>query len=474
MPSSSTSPSRSKKELAAERKESAARKLAESSDARRAAEAAYVAIAARSQKETADHRLTSARLFTWLRSNEPLAKAGWQERWHKEFERLTSELGSVTDDRDPRGFRHPLVSVLALPILASICGRDGADATHRWGVKNCEWLREFLPLPHGIPSQDVILRVYATVDTRQLEQAFIKWIGGFARESPLERQLALDGQMLRRGGQGEFGEEMVHSVSALECDTGLVFGRRTTDVKSNEINALPKLLQLLDIRGVLISTDAMGCQIAIADAIRSGEGDYLFGLKGNQSALDKEVRAAFAYALGPKPKSVDAARALKVRHDANGPFENVGHGRIEQRSTTVIRRSDNPELFDRWLPAAARFKDIESVIRVEATRTIRKTGETSTEVRYYISSRRMTPLAANDAVRRHWQVENSLHWVLDVTFGADQCRIRTLNAAANFACARQIALTILRMHTADKLTINARRETCNDWPTYLAWVLDSI
>jgi predicted transposase YbfD/YdcC len=467
-------PKRSKKEQLAERRESAAAKLAESSEARRTAESKYRQIASQAEKLTEDHRLTSAQLFAWLRSGEPLAEEGWQERWRDSFDRLAKELGSVVDPRDPRGFRHPLVSVLALPVLASICGRDGADASHLWGLRNERWLKEFLPLPHGIPSQDAILRVYAAVDTRQFELAFLCWIEGFARESQPGRQIAVDGQRLRRGGQGEFGEEEVHSLSALDCESGVVIGRRTTDVKSNEITALPKLLGLLNIRGALVSTDAMGCQTAVAEAILAGGGNYLFGLKGNQLGLDKEAKAAFAYALGPKPKSVDAARPLRLHKDPQGAAQNVGHGRIEERTAIVIRRSDDPDRFDRWLPTAARFKGIESIIRVEATRTNRNTGESSTEVRYYISSAGLTAKAANEAVRKHWHVENRLHWVLDVTFGADQCRIRTLNAAANFACARQMALTILRMHQGDKLSMAVRRNTANDWPDYLAWLLDSL
>jgi predicted transposase YbfD/YdcC len=474
MSADSALPKRSKKEQLAERRESAARQLAESSEARRSAESKYRTIASQAEKLTEDHRLTSAQLFAWLRTGEPLAEEGWQERWRESFNRLARELGSVTDPRDPRGFRHPLVSVLVLPILASICGRDAADAAHLWGLKSEQWLREFLPLPHGIPSQDAILRVYAAVDTRQFELAFLCWIEGFAREPQPGRQIAVDGQRLRRGGQGDFGEDEVHSLSALDCQKGIVIGRRTTDVKSNEITALPKLLGMLNIRGALVSTDAMGCQTAIAETIRHGEGNYLFGLKGNQLGLEKEAKAAFAYALGPKPKSVDAARPLKLHKDPKGPDQNAGHGRIEEREATVIRRSDDPDRFDRWLPTAARFKDIESIIRVEAKRTIRKTGETSTEVRYYISSLGMTAKAANEAVRKHWHVENRLHWVLDVTFGADQCRIRTLNAAANFACARQMALTVLRMHEGDKLSMTVRRNTANDWHDYLAWLLDSI
>jgi predicted transposase YbfD/YdcC len=173
-------------------------------------------------------------------------------------------------------------------------------------------------------------------------------------------------------------------------------------------------------------------------------------------------------------KSVDAARPLRLHKDPQGPAQNVGHGRIEERTAIAIWRSDHPDRFDRWLPAAARFNGIESIIRVEATRTNRNTGESSTEVRYYISSAGLTAKAANEAVRKHWHVENRLHWVLDVTFGADQCRIRTLNAAANFACARQMALTILRMHQGDKLSMAVRRNTANDWPDYLAWLLDSL
>jgi predicted transposase YbfD/YdcC len=165
---------------------------------------------------------------------------------------------------------------------------------------------------------------------------------------------------------------------------------------------------------------------------------------------------------------------MELHRELINSQDSAGHGRLEERRALVFRRSDNPELFDHWLPAAAPFLDIESVVRIDFTRTDRATGKSSHETRYYVSSRKLTARAANEAVRKHWRLENQLHWVLDMTFGADQCRIRTKNAAANFACARQIALCLLRMHTRDRMSMSARRELCRDWPQYLAWVLDSI
>lgn len=462
-----------KKQIAAAERELREAAKLERTPRQKAVEARYQRVLAARIRPSDDPRLTSSELLRWLRSGEPLAEEGWHERWKAEFDRLAEVLGTVEDPRDRRGLLHPLVTVLAIPILAMLCGRDSAEGANHWGVKNEEWLKLFLPLPNGIPSQDAILRVYAAIDTHQLEVAFVSWMAHFARPSEDGRQVAIDGQTLRRGGQGLLGEEPVHSLSALDCESGLVVGRRVTDVKSNEIKAIPQLLQLLQLSGALVSIDAMGCQVEIAQTVRSRGGDYLLALKGNQPRLEKEVNEAFDDALRSGRRPADEGPRLRLHKD-EGSQDSAGHGRLEQRKAHVFRRSDNPDLFDQWLPSADRFADIESVVRIDSTRTDRGTGKSTRETRYYISSRKLTAAAANEAARKHWRVENQLHWVLDVTFGADQCRIRTKNAAANFACARQIALCILRMHTGDRVSLSLRRHLCNDWPQYLAWVLDSV
>lgn len=463
-----------KKQVAAVECEVRAATAAARSPQQKAAETRYQKVLAAGGQKPADDRMTSSQLLRRLKSVEPLAVEGWEDRWTTEFARLADELGSIEDPRDRRGLLHPLVTVLAIPILAMLCGRDGADAAHRWGLKNEKWLGTFLPLPNGVPSQDAILRLYAAVDTRALEHAFVRWMGRFSRPSGENRQLAIDGQSLRRGGQGLQGDEKVHSLSALDCESGLVVGRRTTDSKSNEISTIPEVLRMLDLSGALVSIDAMGCQVEIAETVRKRGGDYLFALKGNHPHLQEEAKVAFEDGLRPGRRPADQGPHMKLHRELVSSQHSAGHGRLDERKAFLFRRSDNPDVFDAWLPAACRFPDLDTVIRIDSTRTDRGTGKSSRETRFYISSRRMTAGVASEAVRKHWLVENQLHWVLDVTFGADQCRIRTKNAAANFACARQIALCLLRRHNGDRMSISARRELCGDWPEYLAWVLDSI
>lgn len=463
-----------KKQVAAVERELRAAAAAAQTPQQKAAETRYQKALAAGGPKRADDRMTSSKVLRLLGAGEPLAAEGWEERWKTEFARLADELGSIDDPRDRRGLLHPLVTVLAIPIFAMLCGRDGADAAHSWGLKNQTWLRTFLPLPNGIPSQDAILRLYAAIDTRALEHAFVRWMERFSRPSGENRQVAIDGQSLRRGGQGLQGEEKVHSLSALDCESGLVLGRRTTDSKSNEIKAIPEVLRMLDLSGALVSIDAMGCQVEIAETVRKRGGDYLFALKGNHPHFQEEAKVAFEDGLRTGRRPADQGPHMKLHRELVSSQHSAGHGRVDERRAFVFRRSDNPEVFDAWLPAASRFPDIDSVIRIDSTRTDRGTGKTSRETRFYISSRKLTAGAASEAVRKHWLVENQLHWVLDVTFGADQCRIRTKNAAANFACARQIALCLLRRHTGDSVSISARRELCGDWHEYLAWVLDCV
>ena len=273
----------------------------------------------------------------------------------------------------------------------------------------------------------------------------------------IESQLAIDGQTHRRSGSSRGGKKPLHMVHALVCETGLVLGQTATEEKSNEITAIPAILEVLDLRGAMVSIDAMGTQVKIARQIVKAGGDYLLALKGNQSSLCTQVEQAVSEALDDRSRSVDEVAPPRVQSqtDVDG-----GHGRIETRTAHVITG------FEPWVPAATRWANLRCLVAITATREDQNTGEVSKETRHYISSRLLSPAEANQRVRAHWLVENRLHWCLDMTFGQDACRIRTGNATENFAVVRHFALNLIRNYQADRFSVPRRRRLCDYDRTY--------
>lgn len=375
---------------------------------------------------------------------------------------LVRSLSVVEDPRHARGVRHPLVNVLTIAVLGCLCRCDDAEALEDWGRKEAEWLSEFLDVPHGMPSQDVYLRVFAAIDPTSFRAAFHGWMGEVFALLGIDGQIAIDGQTHRRSGDGKSGRKPLHMVHALACEAGLVLGQMATEEKSNEIVAIPKLLDLLDLRGALVSIDAMGTQVKIARKIVQGGGDYLLALKGNQTSLHTEVQEAFEEALDDRRRTVDEVPPPQVETDTQ---VDGGHGRIETRTARVLTD------FEPWVPAGSRWQGLQRVVAITATREDTNTGKVSTETRYYISSRALTAAEANEGVRSHWLVENRLHWCLDMTFGQDANRIRTGNAAENFAVVRHFALNIIRNYKGDRLSVPRRRRLCDFHQDYRDRVL---
>jgi len=378
---------------------------------------------------------------------------------------LVRSLAVVVDWRDPRGVRHPLINVLTIAVLGTLCQCDDAEALEDWGRKEADWLSEFLDMPHGTPSQDVFLRVLAAIDPASLRAAFHKWLQEAFEALGGSGQIAIDGQTHRRTGDRRRGSKPLHMVHALACEAGIVLGQVATAEKSNEITAIPELLKLLDLRGALVSIDAMGTQVGIAEKILDKGGDYLLALKGNQSTLHDEVREAFAEARDERPRALDEVAPPRLEADVQ---VDGGHGRIETRRAYVLTGDINT-----WIPSAARWKGLRCVVAVQATREDTSTGKVSTETRYYISSRVLTAAEANERVRSHWLVENQLHWCLDMTFGQDASRIRTGNAAENLAIVRHLALNIIRSYKGDRLSVPRRRRLCNFHRDYRHTVLQA-
>ncbi len=366
---------------------------------------------------------------------------------------LLKALSVVEDPRDARGRLHLLVDVLAIIVVAVLCGCENAEEIEAWGTKEEVWLRSFLELRHGIPSQDTYLRVLAAIDPAQFRSSFLGWVKQVFAPVGLAGQIAIDGKTSRGSASPARGESAVHTVSALACESGLVLGQMRTSDKSNEIVAIPEVLKLLSLEGALVTIDAIGCQREIAKDIVDRGGDYLLQVKDNQPALHDEVEALFAEATapGPQPLDVPAPPALDWNRQTDGD-----HGRIEVRETAVC--SD----FGAYLTTADRWKDLRSLVLVNSTRTDKSAGTTSTEKRYYISSRRLTAEQANKGVRAHWYIENKLHWSLDVTFGEDANTVRARNGAENFAVVRHFAYNLLRRFRGDKRSLRLRQRQC-DW-----------
>lgn len=365
---------------------------------------------------------------------------------------LLASLVVVDDPRKRRGLRHLLLDVLAIAVLGCVCGCDNAEALEDWAKKEREWLSGFLKLPHGTPGQDVFLRVLAAIDPEQFRNAFLVWVREILQVLGVDGQIAVDGQTNRGSRDRAKNQSPVHMVSALMCGEGLVLGQIKTDEKSNEITAIPQLLGLLDLRGALVSIDAMGCQVAIGKLIRSREGDYLMGLKGNQSTLRDETEAVFEAARVGGNHNVDLAQPPAVQK-----FTEVdkAHGRHETRTARVMTG------FHDWVPSSERWPDIKTLIAIDSTREDTIAGNPQMETRYYISSRVLSPKEAIAAVRSHWLVETQLHWCLDVSFGQDANQTRTKYAAENLAVVRHFALNLVRRYDGDKYSVPRRRRLCD-------------
>ena len=375
-----------------------------------------------------------------------------EEMARRSVQGLVEQLALVADPRGRQGVLHRFTDILAILVLGTICGCDDAEDLEEWAHKEAGWLGTFLSLPNGIPSQDTYLRALALMVPEQFRTVFRGWAERIAPMLGLNGQVAIDGKTVRGARKVHESKSPVHMVNALACEAGFVIGQIRTEEKSNEITAMPQLLAALSIRGALVSADAMGCQVDIAQTILDQGGDYLLGLKNNQPTLHTEVAALFDEVDDPRARPVDEAPRPDTTQDEQ---VDAGHGRIETRRATVCHDPAD------WVPSAARFPQLNRLIRIHATVVEKATGTRTHDTRYYISSRRLTAAEANRAVRTHWAVENRLHWCLDVTFSEDACRVRTHHAAENLAVVRQFALNIVRAFQGDRRSLRRRRKRCD-------------
>jgi predicted transposase YbfD/YdcC len=331
------------------------------------------------------------------------------------------------DVPDPRGANawHPLSDVMTIAILAVFCGARGWADVEFWAHNHKDWLATFLKLPHGIPTHDTFDRVFASIDPNAFEKCFMAWSATLVASG--KKLIAIDGKTLRQSFEHGWSRTPIHMVSAFVSGNQMVLGQLKVDNKENEIVAIPRLLELLDLKGATVTIDAMGCQKQIAQQIRAQRGNYVLAVKDNQPTLHEQILNSFT-----------EARLEKFRgwtHDYTESVES-GHGRIETRKLWVTTDIDHLSVAKDWPGLAC-------IVMVESTRKMRE--RTTTETRYFIASHAKldAPFMAR-AIRGHWQIENGLHYVLDVSMDEDGCRLRKRHGAENFSRLRRIALNKLR------------------------------
>ncbi len=371
---------------------------------------------------------------------------------------LIDRFAKLNDPRDDRAKRHNLMDVVVIAICAVLCGADSWVDVELFGKSKKDWLRRFLELPNGIPSHDTFGRVFARLDATQFQECFMDWVSAVS-EVTRGQVVAIDGKTLRRSHNRFMGKSAIHMVSAWASSNRLVLGQTKVDERSNEITAIPQLLSVLDVSGCIVTIDAMGCQKEIAATIIDQGADYVLALKENQPQLHRDVKEAFADALRTGFADLD--------HDFCETV-NKGHGRIDMRRCWSV---SDPDHID-YLNDRQEWTELTSVAMVESERCD-GAGRTSTEVRYYLSNLPNRADRILSAVRGHWGIENSVHWVLDIAFREDDCRVRTGNAAENFSTLRRMALNMLKRESMSKGGIAAKRKRAGWDEDYLLTVLNT-
>jgi predicted transposase YbfD/YdcC len=357
---------------------------------------------------------------------------------------LEAQFAGLTDPRVDRTRVHRLGELVTIALCAVLCGADDWVAVETFGRAKAAWLRTFLTLPGGIPSHDTFGRVFARLDPREFQQCFVAWVQALLRDAP-RQVIAVDGKTLRRSTDREHGRAAVHLVSAWATASQLVLGQEATAAKSNEITAIPRLLRLLQLEGCVVTIDAMGCQTAIAAQVQEQGADYVLALKGNQPTLERIVQTVFA---DQAPTAAD--RWVPAVEDTAQTLDK-GHGRVERRR---YRALSDPDLLACLDPKGA-WPGLRSVVQVQAER--RHGEQCMVEARYYLSSLPPDAALLGQAIRQHWEVENCLHWVLDVLFREDACSVRVGDGAHNLAILRQLALNLLRQERTHRGSLATKR-----------------
>ncbi len=353
---------------------------------------------------------------------------------------ITEHFATLADPRIGHAKRHLLLDILVIAICAILCGADSWVEIELWGRANRKWLETFLALPNGIPSHDTFGRVFARLDPKQFERCFLEWVRAVSKLT--QRQVvAIDGKKLRRSHDRTCGQKAITMVSAWATANQLVLGQVKVKPRSNERTALPELLRILELTGCIVTIDAMGSDPKVAAQIVAKGADYLLAIKENQGQLDEDLRDLFGGYL--------EANFDRVPH---GYCKTVDkHGRLEIRECWTVSDPDSLEFVRR----RGNWPNLRTLVMVRAEQ--QREGKRSVETRYFVTSVENNAKLLLRVVRRHWGIENGLHWVLDIDFREDESRVRKDNAPENFSVLRHIAINLLKQESTLKVGIKAKR-----------------
>ena len=370
---------------------------------------------------------------------------------------LSSYFTDIKDPRVNRTKKHLLKDILVIAILAVIAGAEGWEDLENYGYAKQQWLEEFLELPYGIPSDDTFRRVFERIDPSALEHSFTRWVEELIPS--LDKQIVpIDGKCLRGSYDREGGLKALHLVTAWAAGQNLTLGQVKVEDHSNEITAIPALLELIDVTGAIVTIDAMGTQTEIVRLIQAKKADYILALKSNHPTLHQEVKNWF-----------DKARAsnfegIKVSHERR---VEKGHHRIEKRLVWAVALSEFGGLYQQ-----GQWSGLQTIVMVERTRHL--WNKVTHEVQFYLSSLPAEAQNLGHAIRTHWGIENQVHWTLDVTFSEDRCRVRSCHAPRNFALLRRIALNALNLEKTLKRSLRQKSKRASMNNDYMMTVLQSF
>lgn len=370
---------------------------------------------------------------------------------------VVKHFEGLQDPRSGNAKVHIFLEILIIAICAVICGADGWSDIELFGKNKKAWLKTFLKLPKGIPSHDTFGRVFAQIKPEEFQKRFIAWVQAI-EQLTTGQVIAVDGKKLRRSHDREAGKAAIYMVSAWATQNQLVLGQTKVADKSNEITAIPELLQLLEISGCIVTIDAIGTQTEIAEAIVAGGGDYLLALKENQGHLFEDVQYLF---------EVDVAQGFKYAQHSYAKTVNKGHGRIETRECWATENEEYLSLIRKH----QRWPGLKSIVRIVSQRQIAENVEVQT--RYFVSSLPAEAKTILKIKRSHWQIENQVHWVLDIAFREDESRVRKDHAPQNLAVLRHMALNLLKKEKTAKGGIHAKRLQAGWNNDYLLAILKS-
>ena len=352
---------------------------------------------------------------------------------------IAEHFNDIEDIRIERGKKHKLIDIITISICAVVCGADGWIDIEMYGIARKKWLDKFLELPNGIPSHDTFARVFSQINPDEFNKSFLNWVKGISKITAGEI-IAFDGKQSRNSGDKKNGQGVINTVSAWAASNRLVLGQKKVEGKSTEITALPELIKVLDLAGCIVTIDAMGCQKEIVKKIVEKDADYVIAVKKNQPTLYEQIKRLFKQAIETHGKDLNMSSFNS---------QELNRGRKEIRNYLML--TDVAERID----SLGKWEKLTSIGMVESVRVVN--GKTSVETRYFISSLENNAHKLAEAIRSHWSIENSLHWVLDVAFKEDSSRIRKDNAPANFAVLRHIAVNIISQNKSRKLSVRSKR-----------------